>query len=304
MSQLAFLFPGQGAQQVGMCRAAFESLETVRELFEQAADILGYDLADVCFNGPAEKLNSTDISQPALYVSGFVAIEKLRHDSPDVVERCGGASGLSLGEYTAIAFAGGLSFEDGLRLVQRRGQAMQHAADLIPSGMVSILGLDQDKVQQVCDKARVDGEVLQIANMLCPGNIVVSGHRASCAAVEAVAAEAGAMKTIPLAVAGAFHTPLMEPAIEPLKEALSQAEFRPSRIPVYSNVDATPHTQPDEFRQLLLQQVSAPVRWQESMEAMLAGRFDEFYEVGYGRVLRGLLKRIRRKTPCHGVLDD
>lgn len=304
MSQLAFLFPGQGAQQVGMCRTAFESLETVRELYARAADILGYDLADVCFNGPAEKLNSTEISQPALYVSGFVAIEKLRHESPDVIERCGAAAGLSLGEYTAIAFAGGLSFEDGLRLVQRRGQAMQRAADLVPSGMVSILGLDQEKVQEICDKARIDGEILQIANMLCPGNIVVSGHQASCDAVEPVAAEAGAMKTIPLAVAGAFHTPLMEPAIEPLKEALDQAEFRPSRIPVYSNVDAAPHTQPEEFRQLLLQQVCAPVRWQESMEAMMADGFDEFYEVGYGRVLRGLLKRIHRKTPCHGVLDD
>ncbi len=304
MSQLAFLFPGQGAQQVGMCRSAYESLEPVRDLYARAAEILGYDLAEVCFQGPAEKLNSTEISQPALYVSGFVALEKLRHDSPDVIERCGGAAGLSLGEYTAIAFAGGLSFEDGLRLVQKRGQAMQRAADLVPSGMVSILGLDQEKVQEICDRARVDGEILQIANLLCPGNIVVSGHQASCAAVEQVAAEAGAMKTIPLAVAGAFHTPLMEPAIEPLKEALDQAEFRPARIPVYSNVDAAPHTQPEEFRELLLRQVCAPVRWHQSMEAMLAGGFDEFYEVGYGRVLRGLLKRINRKTPCQGVLDD
>lgn len=304
MSKIAFLFPGQGAQTVGMAQELCNELPAAKQLFDRAAEVLGYDLAEICFNGPVEKLNSTEISQPALYVSSMAALEKLKHESPDVYESCQGAAGLSLGEYTAIAFAGAMSFEDGLKLVQRRGQAMQEASDQTPSSMVSVLGLDREQLQKVCDQARAEGEVLQIANLLCKGNIAVSGHIASCERLPDVAQAAGAMKSVPLAVAGAFHTPIMESAVAKLESALSEVEIGATRIPVYSNVDAQPHSQPDEFKQLLVTQVCGPVLWQDSIEKMIADGFDEFYEVGVGRVLRSLMKRISRKTKIHGVLES
>ncbi|MDG2185165.1 MAG: ACP S-malonyltransferase [Mariniblastus sp.] len=303
MDKIAFLFPGQGAQQVGMCREICEALPAARELLERANDVLRYDLAKICFEGPEDRLNSTVVSQPALYVSSFLALEKLRDESPQLIDDCQAAAGLSLGEYTAIAFAGGFSFEDGLKLVQRRGEAMQAAADETPSGMVSVLGLERSQVAEVCDAARQEGEILQIANLLCPGNTAVSGHQESCNHVAAVAESAGAMKSIPLAVAGAFHTLIMESAVAKLESALAEVEIQPSRIPVYSNVDAKPHTEPDEFRELLVRQVCSPVLWHDSIQQLLDDDFNEFFEVGYGRVLRGLMKRIARRTPCHGVLE-
>lgn len=302
MSKIAFLFPGQGAQTIGMAREVCQQLPAAQALFDQAAEILGYDLADVCFNGPAEKLNSTVVAQPALYVSSMAALEKIRQEKPEAVENCEASAGLSLGEYTAIAFGGAVSFEDGLRLVQRRGEAMQAAADKVPSSMVSVLGLDKEKVQQICDDARVDGECLQLANFLCPGNIVVSGDQASCDRVNELALAAGAMKTISLAVAGAFHTPIMAPAVSQLADALEKVSLGPTRLPVYSNVDALPHTQADDFRELLVKQVCAPVMWHQTMDRMLEQGFDQFYEVGNGRVLTSLLKRIKRKVPCQPVL--
>ena len=302
MSKIAFLFPGQGAQTIGMAKDLCQQLPVAKQMFDQAGEILGYDLADVCFNGPAEKLNSTAVAQPALYVSSMAALEKLKQDKPEAVENCAASAGLSLGEYTAIAFAGGVSFEDGLRLVQKRGEAMQAAADKVSSSMVSVLGLGAEKVQQVCDEARVEGECLQLANFLCPGNIVVSGGQASCDRVNELAMAAGAMKTIPLAVAGAFHTPIMEPAINELAEALEGVSMGETRLPVYSNVDASPHTDAQTFNDLLVKQVCAPVLWNQTMDRMLEEGFDQFYEVGNGRVLTSLLKRIKRKIPCEPVL--
>lgn len=302
MSKIAFLFPGQGAQTIGMARDVCETLPAARALFDQAAEILGYDLADICFNGPAEKLNSTVVGQPALYVSSMAALEKLKQEKPEAVENCQAAAGLSLGEYTAIAFGGAVSFEDGLRLVQKRGEAMQAAADTVPSGMVSVLGLDEEKVQQICDDARVEGECLQLANFLCPGNIVVSGGKASCDRVNELALAAGAMKTVALSVAGAFHTPIMESAIGQLAEALESVSLGATSLPIYSNVDALPHTEADVFKDLLVKQVCAPVLWNQTMDRMLEEGFDQFYEVGTGRVLTSLLKRIKRKVPCEPVL--
>lgn len=303
MSKIAFLFPGQGAQEVGMGKELCERLPAARELFDRAAKVLGYDLAEVCFHGPKEKLDSTVYSQPALFVTSLAALELLKQERPEVVAACAGAAGLSLGEYTAMVCAGALDFESGLRLVQQRGEAMQAAADAEPSGMVSVLGLEREQVQSLCEEARGAGEVLQLANLLCPGNIAVSGHRAACERIPGLAEKAGAMKTVPLAVAGAFHTPLMASAVERLKAALAATEIKAPRIPVYSNVDARTHEDPSEIRGLLERQVCSPVLWQDSMERMLADGFDEFYEVGPGRVLRGLMKRIARKTACHGVLD-
>lgn len=286
-----------------MGRQLCAELPAAQAIFDQANDILGYDLANICFNGPEAELNSTVISQPALFVTSMAALEKFKLDSPHVINDCQAAAGLSLGEYTAITFAGGLSFADGLKLVQRRGEAMQTAADETASGMVSLLGLERELVDKVCDDARLDGEILQVANLLCPGNIAVSGNKASCEAVVPVAQAAGAMRSIPLAVAGAFHTSIMQSAVEKLDKALAMVKLNGSRIPVYSNVDAQPHQSADEFRQLLVRQVCAPVLWHDSMQNMLDAGFDEFYEIGEGRVLRGLLKRINRRAVCHGVLD-
>jgi [acyl-carrier-protein] S-malonyltransferase len=297
----AFLFPGQGAQIVGMGAALAANLPAARHLFDRAAEILGYDLLKLCVEGPEDKLNSTVYSQPALFVCSLAALEQLKHDSPEAVASCAVTAGLSLGEYTALAFAGALEFEGGLRVVAERGRAMQDAADATPSGMVSLLGLDRDKVQELCDQAR-EGEVLQIANLLCPGNIVVSGSKAACARVAALAEAADAMKVIPLAVAGAFHTPLMEPAVGRLAAALAGVEVRKPLIPILSNVDALPHDDPEEIRSLLVRQVVNPVLWEDSMRRVLADYgVEKCYEIGPGRVLAGLLKRIERRFPCDNI---
>jgi len=301
VTKIAFLFPGQGAQTVGMGAALAASLPQAKSLFDQAADILGYDLLQLCSEGPEEKLNSTVYSQPALFVCSLAALEQLKHDSPEVVESCSVAAGLSLGEYTALTFAGAIEFEAGLRVVQIRGQAMQDAADAVASGMVSVLGLDREQIETLCDEARGD-DVLQLANLLCPGNIVVSGSQAACDRVPALAEAAGAMKVIPLSVAGAFHTSIMEPAVARLRAALAEIEIRPPRIPVVSNVDACTHDNGDEIRSLLEQQVVNPVLWENSMRWLLDDfGIDRCYEIGPGRVLRGLLKRIARKFPCESV---
>ncbi len=299
MPQTAFLFPGQGAQTVGMGRQLHDSLPAARRLFDEAAEVLGYDLAAVCFNGPAERLNSTAVSQPALFVCSLAALESLRAGDPAAVESCRGAAGLSLGEYTALAFAGALSFRDGLKLVQRRGEAMQAAADATPSGMVSILGLEREKVEELRDRARAAGPI-EVANLLCPGNVVLSGSKAACAAAERLAEEAGA-RAVRLAVAGAFHTDLMRPADEKLAAALAEVGLKPPRVPVWSNVDAAPHTDPEEIRKLLVRQVLQPVLWEQTVRNLLAAGFDKFYEVGPGRVLAGLLKRVQRKVDCVNV---
>ena len=300
MAKAAFLFPGQGAQFVGMAAELCRALPAAQQLFDQAADILGYDLLKVCAEGPAEKLNSTVVSQPALYVASLAALESLRVKEPQAESDCVATAGLSLGEYTALAFAGSLTFADGLRLVQTRGQAMQAASDATPSGMVSVLGLPVEKVEELCGNARSAG-IVSVANLLCPGNIVVSGTKAACDEVERHAAAVGAMKTIRLPVAGAFHTTIMKPADETLAIALGRTELKPPRVPVWSNVDARPHRDPDEVRGLLVRQVLEPVLWEKTMRNLLADGVTRFYEIGRGRVLAGLLKRVERKVVCINV---
>lgn len=285
-----------------MGKTIAERYPQARALYDQANEILGFDLAKLCFEGPTEELDATNISQPALFVSSLAALEMLRADSPDIPLACEMTAGLSLGEYTALVFSGAMTFEDGLRLVQRRGEAMQAAADATPSGMVSALLLDREQVEKVCNDAAPAGK-LQIANYLCPGNIVVSGENAACERAVELIEEAGG-RAIPLAVAGAFHTDIMKPADARLAEALAGVPFNSPEIPTVSNVDAKTHDSPDELKDLLVQQVVSPVLWEDSIQTMLNNGIDEFYEIGPGKVLKGLLKRISRKIPCTTINDS
>ena len=222
----------------------------VRHMYDEASAVLGYDLGEASWNGPKSCLDSTVVSQPALFVASLAALETLRQDEPAAAGHCVATAGLSLGEYTALAFAGALSFTDGLRVVNARGEAMQAAADATPGSMVSILGLDIAAVEEVWPAAASASGPIRIANLLCPGNIVVSGAVAACEAAEKLAAAKNG-RTMRLAVAGAFHTPLMKPADETLAAALAGVAILPLRVPVWSNVDAKPHTDPAEIRDLL-----------------------------------------------------
>ena len=301
----ALLFPGQGAQYVGMAGAWCLECPPALKIFQDASEVLGYDLLEVCTNGPSEQLNKTAVSQPALLVTSLAMLEvlRLRGDTPFAgSHREFLTAGLSLGEYSALVHAGALDVESAVRVVDVRGRAMQACADAEPGGMVAILGLDRDQIGEVCETAR-GSDVLSIANVLCPGNIVVSGSRSACGRASEVAMKAGAMKCVSLEVAGAFHTQLMEPARDKLTEVLEKIDFCEPRIPVISNVDAKPHTAPDEIRSLLARQVCGVVEWHSSMEHLLSTGVGCLWEVGPGRVLRGLLKRIDRKKPCNGVID-
>ena len=322
LPRVAVLFPGQGAQSVGMLgdwsdagadgatippRAAGE----VARLFDRASDLLGYDLAAVCRTGPQATLDTTAVSQPAILVTSLALLEVLRAKSSDgasPVDHAVVTAGLSLGEYTALVFAGALDFDDAVRLVDVRGRAMQACAEARPGAMVAVLGLERDRVAELCVAAR-QGDVLEVANVLCPGNVVASGSAAACDRLREAATNAGAMKCVTLGVAGAFHTDLMRSAVAELTAALARTPLRAPRIPVVSNVDAKPHSDPDDIRRLLARQVVGVVEWQASMEHLIAPETDggfgvqAMWEVGPGRVLRGLLKRISRSLPCSGVVD-
>jgi [acyl-carrier-protein] S-malonyltransferase len=300
MPRTALLFPGQGAQVVGMAAALVQSLPAAATLFRRAADILGYDLLAVCTHGPAEKLNATDVSQPAIFVASLAALEQLKATEPDTLTGVVAAAGLSLGEYTALAFAGALSFEDGVRLVQARGRAMQAAAEATPSGMTSVLGLDVPEVETMVSECR-GPDTLEVANLLCPGNTAVSGSLAAIERFEQLCLQKGGIRTVRLAVAGAFHTVLMRPADEKLAAALAGIAVKAPTVPVWSNVDAKPHTDPTEICGLLVKQVLAPVRWEDTLRGLVADTVERFYEVGPGRVLAGTLKRVQRKADVRNV---
>jgi [acyl-carrier-protein] S-malonyltransferase len=303
VQSIGLVFPGQGAQYVGMGRWLLDHHGVARDCYQRASEILGYDLAGLSLHGPAERLDATAYSQPALFVASVAAAEVLRREQPELIQRVRGAAGLSLGEYSALWFAGGLDFESALRLVQRRGQAMQAAADETAGAMASVIGMELDAVQTLCDRARGDDEVLQPANLLCRGNIAVSGHRTAVERFTPLALSAGATKVIPLAVAGAFHTQLMQPAAAALSEALAEVSLRELSLSVYSNVDAQPHRDGGDFRDLLSRQLIGPVLWEQSILKMVDDGIEGFLEVGTGRVLRGTIKRINRKLPTDGFGD-
>lgn len=297
----AFLFPGQGAQHVSMGRDLVASLPAAKDLFDRASAVLGYDLLAVCVNGPTERLNATDVSQPAIFVASLAALEQLKATQPELLTNVTATAGLSLGEYTALVFAGAISFDDALRVVKARGEAMQAAAETTPGGMVAILGMEVPEVESLAAEAQaIAGGVLRVANLLCPGNTVVSG---SATGIEELGklAETRQLRTVKLAVAGAFHTDLMKPADEKLAAALSNATFSPAKIPVWSNVDAKPHTDPAEIQPLLVKQVLSPVRWEETLRGLMAAGVTKFVEIGPGRVLAGLLKRVNRKAEVVNV---
>ncbi len=298
----AIVFPGQGAQAVGMAGDWCDSSPAAKALFARAADILGYDLLGICREGPAEKLHTTAVSQPAILVTSLAALEVLRSREGHPLDAVTVTAGLSLGEYTALVFAGAIDFEDAVRLVDIRGRAMQACAEMRPGAMVAVLGVDRDTLATLCDECR-GSDVLEVANVLCPGNIVVSGSAEACRRLEAAATAAGAIKCVPLEVAGAFHTSLMQPAVERLTEALARTNVRSPRIPVVSNVDARPHVDPEEIRRLLARQVIGVVEWNASMAYILSTGVTSLWEVGPGRVLRGLMKRIDRSVSCSGVFD-
>jgi len=298
MGKTAFIFPGQGAQLAGMGADAAAASRRAASVYEKANDVLGFDLRAACFSGPAEGLEATDVQQPAILVTSIALLESLA-ERGDAAQLAAATAGLSLGEYTALYFAGSLSFEDAVTLVRRRGALMQQAAEASAGGMVSLVGADEIKAQQLCDRA-ADGDVLVLANLNCPGQIVLSGSAAACARAAELADEFG-VRAVPLKVAGAFHSPLMQPAAERLGEVLAKTNIKAPRIPVVSNVTGQPHSDPASIRRLLQQQVTSAVRWQACMEYLIAGGFDRFVEVGPNRVLTGLMRKIDRKAKAVGI---
>jgi [acyl-carrier-protein] S-malonyltransferase len=299
----AFLFPGQGAQTVGMGADIAQAFPVAAALFDRANEVLGLDLRQTCFEGPAERLNSTTMSQPAIFVTSAALLEILRTSPATANLRPDVTAGLSMGEYTALYAAGAISFEDGLRLVRKRGEAMQAAADATEGTMVSIIGLEEDKVRQLCEEAR-QGELLEPVNFNCPGQIVVSGSLGACGRAEELAPKYGAAKAVRLEVAGAFHTTLMSSAAEALREALLQSRIsQPATARTIANITGEYYQSPDEIIAGLTRQLTGAILWHKCMERLLADGVDEFYEIGPGRVLTGLMKRINRKTKVTNISD-
>ncbi len=301
MMKTAFLFPGQGAQSVGMGADIAGAFAECNELYDRANDLLGYDLKHICFHGPAEQLNSTIVSQPAIFVTSAAMLSVLRSGSVMPPLKADVAAGLSLGEYTALYAAGAIEFDEAILLVQERGRAMQAAADASEGGMVSILGLEPDQVHALCDEV-ARGGILEPVNFNCPGQIVISGESDACDRAAVLAEKYGAMKAVRLKVAGAFHTEMMAPAAEALRKVLEQCRIAaPWDMKVIANVDVLYYDGAAMIRNGLVRQLVEPIFWQDCMEKLLAEGVETFYEIGPGRVLTGLMKRIRRKTTIVNV---
>lgn len=289
----AYVFPGQGAQFVGMGKAQYDNNPEVRALMEKANEILGFRITDLMFEGTDEDLRKTSVTQPAIFIHSVVLAKALGVEfAPDMV------AGHSLGEFSALVAAGALSFEDGLRLVSARAQAMQEACEINPSTMAAVLGLPDEKVEEIC--STIDG-IVACANYNCPGQLVISGtNEAVEAACEALKA-AGARRALKLNVGGGFHSPCMEPAREKLAEAIKNTTFNRPMCPVYQNVDALPHVEPDKIKENLIAQLTAPVRWTRTVENMIKDGADNFIELGPGKVLQGLVTKIHPGIPVSGM---
>ena len=297
----AFLFPGQGAQAVRMGAEIARAFDVAAQVYKKADDIIGFNLSRICFEGPAEQLNTTTISQPAIFVTSAAILEVLRTEPLTCEIRPDVTAGLSLGEYTALYAAGVISFEDALTLVAKRGQAMQAAAEMKEGAMVSIIGLDGDKVNQLCAEAS-EGGILQAVNFNCPGQIVVSGSKAVCERAEKLADKYGAIKAVRLDVAGAFHTKMMSSAADALKVALEKTEIsEPSDVKIIANINAEYYKESSEIAEGLIKQLTNAIYWQKCMEKLIVDSIENFYEIGPGRVLTGLMRRINRKTKVINV---
>lgn len=289
----AYVFPGQGAQFVGMGKDLYDNNPEAKEMFEKANDILGFRITDLMFEGTEEDLKQTKVTQPAIFLHSVILAKALGDEfKPDMV------AGHSLGEFSALVAAGALSFEEGLKLVSKRAHAMQKACEMQPSTMAAVLALPDEKVEEVC--AEVTDHVVAPANYNCPGQVVISGSVEGIDAACAKLLEAGAKRAMKLKVGGAFHSPLMMPAQEELAEAIEAASFQTPVCPVYQNVDGKPHTDPEEIKANLIKQLTAPVRWTQDVEAMIADGADEFIELGPGSVLQGLVKKINRGVATSG----
>ncbi len=291
----AYVFPGQGSQFSGMGKNLYEINSLAKEYFEQANEILGFRITDIMFSGTDEQLKQTNVTQPAIFLHSVILFETTPGLKPDMV------AGHSLGEFSALVANKVLSFEDGLRLVAKRAAAMQKACEINPSTMAAILGLDDAKTEEICREITNEGEIVVAANFNCPGQLVISGSmegiRIACERLKA----AGAKRALPLPVGGAFHSPLMEPAREELEKAIAATTFNTPTCPVYQNVDAMPYTDAATIKQNLINQLTSPVRWTQTVQKMVADTATHFTEVGPGKVLQGLVQKVAKEVTADGI---
>lgn len=292
----AFVFPGQGAQFVGMGKDLYETNPLAKELFDTANEVLGFDITSIMFDGTADELKQTKVTQPAVFLHSVISALCMGEAfAPDMV------AGHSLGEFSALVAAGALTFEDGLRLVHTRALAMQKACEVAPGTMAAIIGLPDTKVEEACAEVSTDGNVVIPANYNCPGQLVISGNvDAINAACDKLKAE-GAKRALPLPVSGAFHSPLMQPAKDELQSAIESTAFNAPKCPVYQNVDAKPYTDPDTIKANLIAQLTSSVRWTATVENMIADGAEDFTECGPGKALQGMIGRINKNVSVHGI---
>lgn len=292
----AFVFPGQGAQFVGMGKELYEQKPLAKQLFDKANEVLGFDITHVMFEGTADELKQTKVTQPAVFLHSVISALCMGDEfAPEMV------AGHSLGEFSALVAAGALSFEDGLRLVYARALAMQKACEIAPGTMAAIIGLSDEQVEQICAEVSTDGNIVIPANYNCPGQLVISGNVEAVNAACEKMKEAGAKRALPLPVSGAFHSPLMQPAKDELQAAIEQTVFNKPNCPVYQNVDAKPYTDPAVIKQNLIAQLTSSVRWTSTVENMIADGAEDFTECGPGKALQGMIGRINNQVAVHGI---